>query len=97
MPHPQHDHVVVHWAVVACAGATVLKAACFLWCFFPAMTGVYPVVGVSLVQWCDCMNWREEAEDMEVDVNAGTREFMEKQQRKSAAEAAARKGAQSMH
>ena len=85
MPHPQHDTLVIHWSVVAMALSTFLKAATFLWCFLPAMTGIYPVVGVSLVQWCDCMNWREEAEEMEEDVTEGTRKFMERQRRREMA------------
>jgi hypothetical protein len=95
MPHPQHDHVVVHWVVVAMSIAAVLKTASFLWCFFPSLTGVYPVMGVSLVQWCDCMNWREEAEGMEEDVQDGTRAFMERQRKKQMAAAQGQK--RSMH
>ena len=81
MPHPQHDPVVIHFVLVVLAVSVILKLVTFLWCFFPSMTGLYPVVGVSLVQWCDCMNWREDAEGMEEDVTEGTRKFMERQQR----------------
>ena len=82
MPHPQHDPVVIHFVLVVLATSVVLKLVTFVWVFFPSMTGLYPVVGVSLVQWCDCMNWREDAEGMEEDVNEGTRKFMERQQQR---------------
>ena len=61
VPHPQHDPIVVRFVVGLLIWATTLKAASFLWVFYPAMTSVYPVFGVSMVQWCDCMsmNWRD--------------------------------------
>jgi len=79
MPHPQRDPAVVHFVLVVLAAAIFLKAAAFFWFYFPSMTGLYPVPGVSLVQWCDCLNYREEAEDMEGEVADGTRAFMERQ------------------
>jgi len=83
VPHPQKDPVVVHILLVALTFSTTLKAGSFLWCFFPAMTGLYPVAGVSLVTWCDCLNYREEAEEMEENVEEGRRKFLEAQRRKA--------------
>ena len=48
MPHPQHDPVVIHFVLVVLATSVVLKLVTFVWVFFPSMTGLYPVVGVSL-------------------------------------------------
>lgn len=78
MPHPQHDHVAAHFIVVVLAFATLLKAATFVWCYFPALTGAYPVVGVSLIQWCGCMSHEEEMEEMEQNVAEGTADFYRK-------------------
>jgi len=78
VPHPQHDPVVVRFVVGLLIWATTLKAAAFLWVFFPAMTGVYPVFGVSMVQWCDCMSWRDEAEDQAERNAMGRQKFMQK-------------------
>ena len=64
------------------AVAALVKVITFAWCFFPSMTGQYPVVGVSRIQWCDCLTYREEAENMEQDVMDGTRKFMQKQARR---------------
>ena len=79
VPHPQHDHVVMHLVYVVAAFAATLKAAAFAWCFFPAMTGAYPVVGVSLMN-CDCMHHRQEVMSMHQGVADGRSKFMQRNQ-----------------
>ena len=85
--------------VLALATATALKVATFVWCFFPAMTGAYPVLGVSLVQWCDCMTYREEMDTMEEAVVDGRAKFLQKEhERNSRSDPRnSRGGARSMH
>ena len=80
VPHPQHDPVVVECTIVALFAATLVKVVAFFWCFYPAMTGLYPVVGVSLTQWCDCLNSREDAEEMETKTAQKRAEFLAAQQ-----------------
>ena len=69
--------MVVHTVLVVAAFAACLKGLAFLWCFLPAMTGLYPVVGVSLAGWCDCLNYREEVMQQAQGVNAGRQKFMQ--------------------
>jgi uncharacterized protein involved in cysteine biosynthesis len=84
MPHPHRDPIIVR--VVACTlgAAVALKIGSFLLVFFPAMTGVYPVLGVSFVKWCDCMDWSDEAEDQVQRNLEGRRKFLVRQQQRQA-------------
>ena len=74
VPHPQHDHVVMHSIYVASAFAAVLKGASFAWCFFPAMTGLYPVLGVSMMD-CGCLSQRQQTTQMAQGVQKGREAF----------------------
>lgn len=75
VPHPQHDALVAHATIAALAASVALKLAALLWCVFPAMTGRYPVFGVSR---CECLSWGKEAMTNAERTSEGTRKFMER-------------------
>ena len=63
MPHPQHDpRSVIHWSRCRdersrrCSRPPPSSGASS-----PRSRGSTPWWASSLVQWCDCMNWREES------------------------------------
>lgn len=86
MPHPHHDPILIQCIVGTLAGATVIKVGAFLWAFFPSMTGVYPVIGVSHVEWCDWNSWQDEAYEQADKNQEGRRKFLEKQKQRQQAQ-----------
>ena len=62
--------------MAALVSASALKLLAFAWCVFPAMSGVYPVLGVSTI--CDCQSWRREALQMQAGIAGGRSAFMER-------------------
>ena len=84
MPHPQRDPWLIHVVLQITAAAVVTKLAVFGWAFFPAMTGMYPVLGVSHIRWFNrCFDWREEIVQQAGKNAEGRKAFLDRQKAKA--------------
>jgi hypothetical protein len=84
MPHPQRDPWLIHVVLQITAAAVVTKLAVFGWAFFPAMTGMYPVLGVSHIIWFNrCFDWRAEIAQQAGKNAEGRQKFLDRQKAKA--------------